>query len=71
MQEELAVIKAIACLQVSPAVLREVRSAVVSGKKKKTAVAAVWGSTAHGIWLTASRQLAGKRKANELLSSSD
>jgi hypothetical protein len=69
-QDELAFIKAISSLQLSPAFLREVRSALAS-RKKKTAVAAGSRSTAHGGGPKASSQLAGKRKANELLSSGD
>jgi hypothetical protein len=71
-QDELAFIKAIASLQVSLALLRELRSALASRKKKKkTAMAAGSRSAAGGGGPKASSQLAGKRKANELLSSGD
>jgi hypothetical protein len=53
------------------AVLRELRSALAARKKKKTAVAGGSRSTACGVGPKASSQLAGKRKANELLSSGD
>jgi hypothetical protein len=70
-QDELAFIKAISSLQVSPALLRELRLALASRKKRKTAVSAGSRSTAHGGGPKASSQLAGKRKANELISSGD
>jgi hypothetical protein len=69
-QDELAFIKAISSLQVSLALLRDVRSALAA-RKKKTAVAAGSRSTTRGGGPKASSQLAGKRKANELLSSGD
>jgi hypothetical protein len=70
-QEELAFIKAISTLQVSPAILKEVRMAL--SRRKKPAVPAVSRSTAKGRGagapLRPSRELVGKRKANELASS--
>jgi hypothetical protein len=63
-QDELAFIKAISSLQVSPAHLRELRSALASRKKRKTAVSAGSRSTAHGGGPKVSSQLAGKCKAN-------
>jgi hypothetical protein len=70
--EELAFIKAISTLLVSPAILKEVRM-VLSRRKKKPAVPTGSRSTAPGRGpgapLQPSRQLVGKRKANELASS--
>jgi hypothetical protein len=71
-QDELAFIKAHSTFQVSPAVLKELRVAL-SRRKKKPAVPAGSRSTAPGrgagAHLQPSRELAGKRKANELASS--
>jgi hypothetical protein len=71
-QEELAFIKAISTLQLSPALLRELRTAL-SRRKKKSVVAAGSCSTTSIVGARASQrsltQLAGKRKANELTSS--
>jgi len=69
-QEELAFIKAISTLQLSPALLKELRLAM-SRRKKKPAVPAGSRSTTSGRGARASQQLASKRKANELASSGD
>ena len=69
-QDELAFMKAISTLQVSPALLKELRLAVAP-RKKKVAVPAGGRSTTLGSRTRASQQLAGKRKANELASSGD
>jgi len=69
-QDELAFMKAISTLQVSPALLKELRLAMVR-RKKKPAVPAGRRSTTSGSGTRASLQLAGKRKANELASSGD
>jgi len=69
-QEELAFIKAISILQLSPALLKEL-SLAMSRRKKKPAVPAGSRSTTPGRGATSSQQLAGKRKANELASSGD
>jgi hypothetical protein len=71
-QEEVDFIKAISTLQLSPALLGELRMALTR-RKTKPAVAAGSRSTASLIGARASQrtcsQLAGKRKANELGSS--
>jgi hypothetical protein len=71
-QEEVAFIKAISTLQLSLALLGELRMALTR-RKKKPAVAAGSRSTASLVGARASQrsssQLAGKRKANELGSS--
>jgi hypothetical protein len=71
-QKELAFIKTISTLQVSPSILMEVRIDI-SRRKKKPAVPAKNRSTASGLGagapLRTSRELVGKRKANELASS--
>ena len=73
-QEELAFSKAISTLQLSPAILKELRMAL-SRRKKKPGVPAGSRSTAPGGGPGApqriSGQLTGKRKANELQSSGD
>jgi hypothetical protein len=73
-QEQLAFIKANSTLQQSPALLRELRMAL-SRKKKSPVVPAGRRGTASGgeagAYQRPSRQLAGKRKANELGSSVD
>ena len=73
-QEELAFFKAISTLQLSPAILKELRMAL-SRRKKKPAVPAGSRSTAPwgvvGAPQRTSGQLVGKRKANELVSSGD
>ena len=72
-QEDLAFIKAISTLQLSPAIHKELSMAL--SRKKKKSVPAGSRSTAPGGGARApqrpSRQLAGKRKANELASSGD
>jgi len=68
-QDELAFMKAISTLQVSPALLKEMRLAMA--RRKKPAVPAGERSTTSGSGTRASQQLAGKRKANELASSGD
>jgi len=62
--------KAISTLQVSPALLKELRLAMV-GRKKKPAVPAGRRSTTSGNRTRASHQLAGKRKPNVLTISGD
>jgi hypothetical protein len=69
-QDGLTFIKAISPLQVSLALLRDLRSALVS-RKKKTAVAAGGRSTARVGGLKTSSQLADKRKSNERPRSGD
>ena len=64
-QDELAFLKAISSFQVSPAMLRELRLAMI--KKKRPAVPAVRRSAPAGSGSSAS----GKRKASELTSSGD
>jgi hypothetical protein len=72
-QEELAFVKAISNLQVSPALLKELRLAL-SRRKKKPAVPAgsrSSGSGAKAPQRASSQLVAVKRKANELASSGD
>jgi hypothetical protein len=69
-QDELAFMKAISTLQVSLALLKELRLAMAR-RKKKQAVPAGRRRTTPGSRTRASQQLAGKRKANELASSGD
>jgi hypothetical protein len=69
-QEELAFIKGISSLQLSPTLLKELRL-TMSRKKQNPAVPAGSRSTKSGSGARASQQLAGKRKANELASSGD
>jgi hypothetical protein len=73
-QEELACLKAISTSQLSPAVLRELRTAL-SRRKKKPVVPAGSRSTAPGggtgVPQRPTGQLAGKGKANKLSSSGD
>ena len=73
-QEELAFIRAMSALQVTPALLKELRMAL-SSRKKKTVVFAGSRSTAPGGGPKSSQRpssrLAGKRKVNELASSGD
>ena len=68
-QEELAFIKATSILQVTPAILRELRTAL-SARKKRTVVSSGNRGKAPGGGPTSSPRLpcrlAGKRKANEL-----
>jgi len=63
-QDELAFIKAISTLQISPALLKELRLAMAR-RKKKPVVAAGRHSTS-GSGARASQQLTGKSKTNEL-----
>jgi hypothetical protein len=74
-QEELAFLKANSSLQVSPAVLKELRLALSLWKKRKPAVSAGCCSITSGSGARApqqtSSQLTGKCKANELASSGD
>jgi len=70
-QEELAFMEAISTLQVSPALLKELRLTMARRKKKKPAVPAGKRSITSGSGTRASQQLAGKGKANELASSGD
>ena len=69
-QDELAVIKAISTLHLSPALLKELRLAM-SRWKNKPAVPAGSRSTCARAAQRPSSQPAGKRKANELVSSGD
>ena len=69
-QDELAFLKAISTFQISPALLKELRL-IMERKKKKPAVLAGRRSTPTSSGSSASQQLAGKRKASELASSSD
>jgi len=73
-QEELAFIKAIFTLQLSPAILKELRMAL-SRRKKKPVVPAGIRSTTSACGATVSQRssglLGGKRKANELASSGE
>jgi hypothetical protein len=73
-QEELDYIKAISTLQLSPAVLRELRTALSRRKKKPVVPAGSRSSVPGGRAGAPQRpngQLAGKRKANELARSGD
>ena len=63
-KDELAFIKVIPTLQVSSAILNELRLAMARRKKKPT-VPAGRRSTTPGSGTRASQQLAGKRTANE------
>jgi len=67
-QDELAFMRAISTLQVSPALLKELK--LTMARRKKPAVSAEKHSTT-GSGTRASQQLAGKLKANELASSDD
>jgi hypothetical protein len=74
-QEELAIFKAISTLKLSPALLKELRSAK-SRRRRKQAVPAGIRSTTLGSGAKApqrawSQLVAGKRKANELASSGE
>ena len=72
-QEELAFIKAISTLQLSPALLRELM-ALSWRKKRPVALAGSRGTTSGGGTRAPQRltgQLTGKRKANELASSGE
>ena len=67
-QDELAFLKAISSFQMSPALLKELRLALVR-RKKRRAVPAGKRSTPSGSGTSASQQLEGKRKANDVASS--
>ena len=69
-QDKLAFVKAISTLQVSPALLKELRLSMAR-RKKKPAVPAGKHTTISGSGIRASQQLAGKCKANELACSGD
>ena len=72
-QEELAFIKAISTLQVTPAMLRELRIAL-SSRKRRTVVPAGYRGRAPGGGPRSQRppsRQAGKRKANELANSGE
>jgi hypothetical protein len=64
-EDELAFIKFISSLQVSPAFLRHPRLALASRKNRKTTVSTGSRSTANGGWAKASSRL------NELIGSGD
>jgi hypothetical protein len=64
-QEELAFIKTLSTLQISLALLKELRTALASSKKKKT----LGSAGSRGTTLRPSSLNTGKRKANELVSS--
>jgi len=68
-QDKLAFIKAISTLQMSPALLKELKLAMA--RRKKPAVPAGKHSTTYGSGARASQQLAGKSKANELACSGE
>ena len=73
-QEELAFIKAIFSLQLSPALVREPRMGLFRRKKRSVVLAWSRGTTSGGgaeASQQQSRQLACKRKANELASLGD
>jgi len=70
-QDELAFIKAVSTMQPSPALLKELRTALASSKKKRKTVVAAGsrGTTLSGGPKASQRPTslkAGKRKANEL-----
>jgi hypothetical protein len=75
MHDDIAFLKAISKMQVSPALLKEQRRALASrSEKKRTAVAVGKRRNATGGSSIASQrmtQLKGKRKVNELASSGD
>ena len=73
-QEELAFIKAISTIQPSPALLKEIRTALALSKKKRKTVVSAGnrGTTLSGAPQASQHPpslKAGKRKANELVSS--
>ena len=70
-QEELAFVKAISTMQLSPAILKELRMALSRRKKKPVVPAGIRSTTSASGAGAPQRLLAGKRKANELLSSGD
>jgi len=73
-QEELAFVKAISTMQLSPAILKELRMASYRRKKKPVVPAEIRSTTSAGGARAPQRLpslLASKRKANELASSGD
>jgi len=75
-QEELAFLKALSCAQPSPALLKELRKAVASARKKMrpTVPTGSRNTTFGGASIAphrSSTKVAGKRKANELAGSGD
>jgi len=73
-QEELAFVKAISTMQLSPAILKELRMALSRRKKKPVVPAGIRSTTSAGGARTPQRLpslLAAKRKINELASSGD
>ena len=70
-QEELAFVKAISTMQLSPAILKELRMALSRRKKKPVVPAGIRSTTSASGAGAPQRLLAGKRKANELASSGD
>ena len=73
-QEELAFVKAISTMQLSPAILKELRMAMSRRKKKPVVPAGIRSTTSASGARTPQRLpslLAGKRKANELARSGD
>jgi len=73
-QEEVAFIKAVYTLKLSPALLKELRMALSSRRKKSAASAGSRSTSLRGglkVSLQAFSQQAGKRKPNELASSGD
>ena len=73
-QDELAFIKALSTMQPSPALLKELKTALATSKKKRKTVvtAGSRGTTLSGAPKASQHPSlsAGKRKANELVSSS-
>ena len=69
-QEELAFVKAISTMQLSPAILKELRMAL-SRRKKPVVPAGIRSTTSASGAGAPQRLLAGKRKANALASSGD
>ena len=69
-QKELYFVKAISTMQLSPAILKELRMAM-SRRKKPVVPAGIHSSTSASGARAPQRLLAGKRKANKLASSGD
>ena len=70
-QEELAFIKDFSTIQLSPAILKELRMAMARRKKKPAVPAGIRSTTYASGAGAPQRLLAGKRKGNELASSGD
>ena len=70
-QEELAFVKAISTMQLSPAILKELRTAMSRRKKKPVVPVGIRSTTSASGAGAPQRLLAGKHKANELASSGD